>query len=67
MMLSKKRTIDALLKEWRYDEEIKQNIVHWQTLEGKDAKLAPLPDILHPSIEKALHGRGIDELYTHLP
>lgn len=64
-MLSKKRTIDELLEEWQYDEELKQNIVHWQTLEGQAAKLAPFPDELHPSIVKALHVRGIYELYTH--
>ncbi|MBM7609332.1 DEAD/DEAH box helicase domain-containing protein [Lysinibacillus composti] len=64
-MFSKKRSIDELLQEWRYDEELKQSIVHWQTLEGRPAQYAPFPEQLHPSIEKALQSRGIEQLYTH--
>lgn len=65
MVFSKKRTIDELLKEWQYDEELKQNIVHWQTLEAKPAHYSPFPQSLHPSIKKALEARGIGQLYTH--
>ncbi|SOC19813.1 DEAD/DEAH box helicase domain-containing protein [Ureibacillus xyleni] len=64
-MLNKKRTIDELLNEWMYDEELKQNILHWQTLEGQEAKFSSFPDKLHPSIKKALETRGISQLYTH--
>ncbi|MGE7666012.1 DEAD/DEAH box helicase [Ureibacillus composti] len=64
-MFSKKRSIDELLQEWRYDEELKQSIVHWQTLEGRPAQYAPFPKQLHPSIKKALQSRGIEQLYTH--
>ncbi|RUL55510.1 DEAD/DEAH box helicase [Lysinibacillus antri] len=64
-MFSKKRTIDELLNEWMYDEELKQNIIHWQTLDAKPARFATLPDQLHPSIVKALQARGIEQLYTH--
>lgn len=64
-MLSKKRTIDELLVEWQHDEELKQNIVHWQTLEAQEAAYAPFPEELHPSIVKALQARGIEKLYTH--
>lgn len=64
-MLSKKRTISELLNEWRYDEELKERIIHWQTLEGREAKYAPLPENLHPSLVKALRTRGIEQLYTH--
>ncbi|MER2105866.1 MAG: DEAD/DEAH box helicase [Solibacillus sp.] len=63
-MLSKKRTIQELLREWRYDEELQQNIAHWQTLEGQPARYADFPN-LHASIQKALHARGIEQLYTH--
>lgn len=48
-----------------HDEELKQNILHWQTLEGQEAKFAPFPENLHPSIQKALKVRGISQLYTH--
>ncbi|MEQ6356277.1 DEAD/DEAH box helicase [Lysinibacillus sp. M3] len=64
-MLSKKRTISELLSEWSYDEELKERIVHWQTLEGREAKYAPFPANLHPSLVKALQSRGIEQLYTH--
>ena len=64
-MLSKKRTISELLNEWRYDEELKERIIHWHTIEGRDAKLVPFPLTLHSSLVKALHARGIQQLYTH--
>ncbi|QQP14135.1 DEAD/DEAH box helicase [Lysinibacillus agricola] len=64
-MLSKKRTISELLNEWRYDEELKEHILHWQTLDGREAKYAPFPENLHPSLVKALQTRGIEQLYTH--
>lgn len=64
-MLSKKRTIDELLNEWKHDAELMENIVHWQTLEGQVASYAPFPNEMHPSIVKALHARGIKQLYTH--
>ncbi|MEK4424814.1 DEAD/DEAH box helicase [Solibacillus sp. FSL K6-1523] len=64
-MLSKKRSIPELLQEWQYDEELKQNIKGWHTLEEKKADYAPFPQQLHPSIIKALKARGIEQLYTH--
>lgn len=64
-MLSKKRTIRELLNEWQHDEELKARIVHWHTLEGKDASYKPFPENLHPSIKKALQHRGIEQLYSH--
>lgn len=64
-MLSKKKSIAQLLEAWRYDEELKANIVHWHTLDAKEASYAPFPEQLHPSIKKALQMRGIEQLYTH--
>ncbi|WP_107942855.1 DEAD/DEAH box helicase [Metasolibacillus fluoroglycofenilyticus] len=64
-MNSKKMTISELLQAWQYDEELKQNIRHWHTLEAQPAQYADFPDNLHPSIKKALHARGINQLYTH--
>src|SRR5437762_715612 len=32
---------------------------------AREAKLAPLPDELHPRVREALAAQGIDELYTH--
>ncbi len=64
-MFSKQQTIEQLLRQWQYDEELKENIVHWQTIEGKEATHAAFPDNLHPSLQKALHSRGIEQLYSH--
>lgn len=64
-MFSKRRTIDDLLVEWQYDEALKQNIVHWQTIEATPARYSQFPNELHPSITKALTKRGIEQLYTH--
>lgn len=64
-MLSKKKSISELLQSWQYDEELKRNIIYWHTLDGKRAEYAPFPDELHPSLQKALRLRGIEQLYTH--
>ncbi|WP_431029919.1 DEAD/DEAH box helicase [Lysinibacillus sp. LZ02] len=64
-MFSKKKSISELLQSWQYDEELKQNIVHWHTLDGKAAEYAPFPSELHPSLKNALQSRGIEQLYTH--
>lgn len=64
-MLSKKRTVSELLNEWRFDEELQQNIVSTHTVDALPAHYADFPDALHPSIKKALEARGIKQLYTH--
>ncbi|KGR81667.1 DEAD/DEAH box helicase [Lysinibacillus odysseyi] len=64
-MFSKKKSISELLQAWRYDEELKENIVHWHTLDGKAAEYEPFPEELHPSLQNALQKRGIEQLYTH--
>nr|WP_106778778.1 DEAD/DEAH box helicase [Lysinibacillus timonensis] len=65
MLLNKKKTIDELIQQWKMDGDLKQNIYHWETIDGKPAQFAPFPQELHPSIRKALESRGIHELYTH--
>lgn len=64
-MFSKKKSISELLQAWRYDEELKENIMHWHTLDGKAAEYEPFPEELHPSLKNALQKRGIEQLYTH--
>lgn len=64
-MFSKKKSISELLQAWQYDEELKQNIAHWHTLDGKAAEYAAFPEELHPSLQKALRSRGIEQLYSH--
>lgn len=64
-MFSKKKSISELLQAWQYDEELKENIVHWHTLDGKAAEYERFPEELHPSLKSALQKRGIEQLYTH--
>ncbi|MGE1111490.1 DEAD/DEAH box helicase [Priestia megaterium] len=42
-----------------------KNIVHWHTIEEKEAKTAPFPASLHTKLRRALENRGIGSLYTH--
>src|SRR6185312_17388257 len=41
------------------------NVIHYRTIEGKQAMYAEFPSVLHPSIIKALASKGIDKLYSH--
>ena len=45
--------------------EFKENIVHWETIEEKEAKTVDFPESIHFSIKSALQRRGINALYTH--
>ncbi|WP_156505820.1 MULTISPECIES: DEAD/DEAH box helicase [Bacillaceae] len=61
----KKKTMDQLVEWLKKDEAFKEKIVHWRTLEPREAKMAPMPEDVHPKLLEALHSRGIQELYTH--
>ena len=41
------------------------NVMAWQTMDARAARLSPLPERLHPALRQTLHGRGIDHLYSH--
>jgi DEAD/DEAH box helicase domain-containing protein len=60
-----RKSLQNILEELKLKEEIKENIVHWQTLEEKPARTVNLPEELHPKLVEALHNRGIEQLYTH--
>ena len=64
-MFSKRKTVSQIVAQWKNDPNMKQNIAHIETLEGKAAQTAPFPSELHPSIVGALQKRGITELYSH--
>src|SRR5437763_7424798 len=42
-----------------------EEIAYVSTEPAREARLAPLPDELHPRVRDALAAQGIDELYTH--
>ena len=41
------------------------NVMAWQTMDARAARLSPLPERLHPTLRQTLRGRGIDQLYSH--
>lgn len=41
------------------------SVVEWRTLPAQPAAWAPIPAELHPTVIRALHARGIAQLYSH--
>lgn len=60
-----KKNLQDILADLKINEEFNENIVYWQTIDGKNAQSVSLPDDLHPEIQAALSGKGIEKLYTH--
>ncbi|MFF2449996.1 DEAD/DEAH box helicase [Neobacillus sp. NPDC058068] len=60
-----RKNLPDILAELKINDEFKENIVTWQTIEEKAAQLVPLPEDLHPVLRKALESRGIEQLYSH--
>lgn len=60
-----RKNLPEIMKELISEVQYKENIVHWHTIEEKEAKTAELPDDIHPSLKDALLKRGITRLYTH--
>ncbi|MGG1575608.1 DEAD/DEAH box helicase [Fictibacillus sp. NRS-1165] len=60
-----KKTMQELLALLRTEPSINEQIVHWKTIEEKDAVTGPIPETLHPHIKQALQDRGVSSLYSH--
>jgi DEAD/DEAH box helicase domain-containing protein len=60
-----RKSLHDLLKQLKLTDEYKENIVHWQTLEAKEAKTTDFPESVHPLLLTALDRRGIHALYSH--
>lgn len=60
-----RKSLQDLLKQLKLKDEYKENIVHWQTLEARDAKTIDFPESIHPALLAALERRGIHALYSH--
>ncbi|CAM3449447.1 ATP-dependent helicase MrfA [Aeromicrobium ponti] len=60
-----RKNLPEIMKELISEQQYKENIVHWHTIEEKEAKTAELPDDIHPSLKDALLKRGITRLYNH--
>lgn len=64
-MWSKHETVDELIARWQQDPDMRERLEAIHTIEGTEARYADLPPDLHPSLQKALASRGINQLYTH--
>lgn len=60
-----RKSLQEILSDLKIDNQFKENIVKWHTLEEKPAQTVPLPSDLHQVLKTALKSRGIEQLYTH--
>jgi DEAD/DEAH box helicase domain-containing protein len=60
-----RKSLQEILTDLKINEQFKENIVTWHTIEEKPAETVNLPDGLHSVLKSALNSRGIEQLYTH--
>jgi DEAD/DEAH box helicase domain-containing protein len=60
-----RKNLLEVIKDLKTNEDFKDNIVHWQVIEAKEAKHVPFPEAMNDKIQHALEIRGINGLYTH--
>ena len=60
-----RKNLQQIIAELRKNEEYKERIAHWHTIEARDAVTVPLPEDIVPNIKDALQKRGINSIYTH--
>ncbi len=63
--MNPKRNISQLLEHFRQDERFRNQIVHWETIPAREARIVPFPPSLDERIQETLKKRGISSLYTH--
>ena len=63
--MTTRAAIQEVLEKLRTDPSFSDNVVHYKSIEGKDAVYAEFPHQLHPSIIKALASKGIHQFYSH--
>ncbi|MGG0716752.1 DEAD/DEAH box helicase [Robertmurraya massiliosenegalensis] len=60
-----RKSLKHFLEELKLEENFKENIVHWHTIEEKEAKTVEIPFHINENLKNALQKRGVNELYTH--
>ena len=58
-------SLDALLKQWKYDRQTADNISTWQTTPARAAVTHPYPDDLPAALREVLSALKIRSLYSH--
>ncbi|RLQ95143.1 DEAD/DEAH box helicase [Falsibacillus albus] len=61
----RKQNLKDVIDLLQSDPELKERIIHWQTLEEKEAITKSIPKGVHSELASALQKRGIERLYTH--
>ncbi|MBM6619292.1 DEAD/DEAH box helicase [Bacillus suaedaesalsae] len=56
-----KQTLQNIIQDLKANKQI----VHWHTIEARQAQTLPIPDSIDDRLHSALKKRGIKELYTH--
>lgn len=65
MKMRIRKNLQEVMDILQTNPSYQKNIVHWHTIEEKEAKTAPFPASLHTKLRRALENRGIGSLYTH--
>lgn len=60
-----RKSMQDILQELKVSESVKKNIVHWHTIEEREAQTEEMPAELSGILKGALERRGISRLYTH--
>lgn len=60
-----RRDLQDIIQGLKIDDSIKENIIHWQTIDEKPAKNSDMPEDIHPLLKQSMEKRGISQLYTH--
>lgn len=65
MVMKWRKTIYEVIDWMKSEESIAKNIVHWETVQPKEAQTVPFPTQIDERLLKSLTQRGINSLYTH--
>lgn len=60
-----RKSIHDIISQLKTDPSLKDQIVHWHTMAGRDAEFTSFPNELHPQLVEALKKKQIEQLYTH--
>ncbi|MBS4209802.1 DEAD/DEAH box helicase [Bacillus sp. FJAT-50079] len=61
----KRYSFQQLIDNLKNHADFRDRVISWHTIPERQAKTAPFPRELHPSLAEALQKKGISELYIH--
>lgn len=63
--MQNKKSFHEIIEWLKTEENLRDNIVHWETIPEKEANFVPFPDDLHEKLKEILQKKGINQLYSH--